>query len=142
MQLGMGIEFQRPGCGYFVACPLRLLHRHAFLWEDGEMVDLNTLIPENSGLQLVYAESINDAGEIVGIGVPPGISPKDVETLGHAFVLIPEREVCHFSHEVAQPGPEISKPAATPEAEGESHSRCNCYQHGKYPETGSNGIAV
>jgi hypothetical protein len=26
-------------------------------------------------LQLVYAEAINDAGEIAEIGVPPGISP-------------------------------------------------------------------
>jgi probable HAF family extracellular repeat protein len=98
-----------PPCDFSVA--------HAFLWEDGAMVDLNTLIPENSGLQLVYAESINNAGEIVGIGVPPGISPKDVETLGHAFVLIPENSICQFSDEVAQPSTsEVSKPATTPEA--------------------------
>jgi probable HAF family extracellular repeat protein len=73
------------------ACDLSVAH--AFLWEKGSMVDLNTLIPHDSGLQLVYGEAINDAGEIVGIGVPPGVSPLDVEVLGHAYVLIPRDEI-------------------------------------------------
>jgi|GEM_PF-1049931 len=62
---------------------------HAMLWENGSITDLNTLIPPNSGLQLVYALSINDRGEIAGIGVPLGVDPADVESLGHAFLLIP-----------------------------------------------------
>lgn len=62
---------------------------HAFLWENGSMVDLNTLIPAGSSLELIYAEAINDAGEIIGIGVPHGVAPEDVETLGHAYALIP-----------------------------------------------------
>ena len=81
----VGISLPAP-CDFSVA--------HAFLWEEGSMVDLNTLIPPNSGLQLVYAEAINDAGEIVGIGVPPGVSPADVEVLGHAYVLIPQDDLC------------------------------------------------
>jgi probable HAF family extracellular repeat protein len=81
----VGISLPEP-CDFSVA--------RAFLWENGSMVDLNALIPPNSGLQLVYAEAINDAGEIVGIGVPAGISPVDVETLGHAFILLPERDYC------------------------------------------------
>jgi probable HAF family extracellular repeat protein len=79
----VGISLPAP-CDFSVA--------HAFLWEKGSMVDLNTLIPQDAGLQLVYAEAINDAGEIVGIGVPPGVSPGDVEALGHAYVLIPEED--------------------------------------------------
>jgi len=62
---------------------------HAFLWENGEMVDLNTLISPASDFTVVYATGINEAGEIVGNGVPAGVSPADIETLGHAYVLIP-----------------------------------------------------
>jgi probable HAF family extracellular repeat protein len=89
----VGISLPLP-CDFSVA--------HAFLWEKGSMVDLNTLIPPDSGLQLVYAEAINDAGEIVGIGVPPGVSPADVETLGHAYVLIPQDDVCDSSSDLAR----------------------------------------
>lgn len=46
------------------------------------MVDLNSLIPPNSPLTLVYAYAINDLGEIVGNG-------PDVNGNGHAFLLIP-----------------------------------------------------
>ena len=38
----------------------------AFLWKDGKMMDLNTLIPANSPLHLLAASSINDDGEIAG----------------------------------------------------------------------------
>ena len=62
---------------------------HAVLWENGRTIDLNTVIRPNSALQLVYALSINDRGEIAGLGVPPGVSALDVESLGHAFLLIP-----------------------------------------------------
>ena len=41
----------------------------ASLWQNGAMTDLNTLIPANSGLYLLLAESINSSGEIVGFGV-------------------------------------------------------------------------
>ena len=56
---------------------------------DSQAIDLNTVIPPNSGLQLVRALSINDRGEIAGLGVPPGVSPSDIVALGHAFLLIP-----------------------------------------------------
>ena len=46
------------------------------------MVDLNTLIPENSGLHLQIATNINDLGEIVGSGM---LANGDI----HAFLLIP-----------------------------------------------------
>jgi probable HAF family extracellular repeat protein len=63
---------------------------HAFLWEHpGPMVDLNTLIPSGSSLQLVFAFAINDRGEIAGAGVPQGCAAQDYSTCGHAFVLIP-----------------------------------------------------
>lgn len=39
--------------------------RRAFLWQRGVMTDLNTLVPQGSPL-LLYANDINDEGEIVG----------------------------------------------------------------------------
>jgi probable HAF family extracellular repeat protein len=41
----------------------------AFLWQNGVMTDLNTLIPAGSPLFLLFASGINDVGEIVGFGV-------------------------------------------------------------------------
>ena len=61
----------------------------AFLWEHGgPMIDLNTLIPPDSPLQLITADQINDDGEIVGAGVPAGCEAVDI--CGHAYVLIPD----------------------------------------------------
>ena len=37
---------------------------HAFLWENGVMTDLNTLIPPNSPVYLTVSNQINDEGEI------------------------------------------------------------------------------
>jgi probable HAF family extracellular repeat protein len=44
----------------------------AFLWQQGVMTDLNTLIPADSPLYLLTAFGINDAGAIVGFGVTGG----------------------------------------------------------------------
>jgi probable HAF family extracellular repeat protein len=54
-----------------------------FLWEKGgPMVDLNSLIPSNSGMQLLGAQNINERGEIAGLGLLPNGD-------AHAFLLIP-----------------------------------------------------
>jgi probable HAF family extracellular repeat protein len=44
----------------------------AFVWKQGVMTDLNTLIPANSPLYLMTSFAINDAGEIVGFGMTEG----------------------------------------------------------------------
>jgi len=55
----------------------------AFFSEDGgPMVDLNTLVPSNSSIQLVEADQINDRGEIAVWGA-------DASGNGHALLLIP-----------------------------------------------------
>ncbi len=55
----------------------------AFLWQNGVMTDLNTLIPSGSSLYLQAAQEINDLGEIVG--------QASDQTTGNApaFLLIP-----------------------------------------------------
>jgi probable HAF family extracellular repeat protein len=45
---------------------------HAFLYDKGVMTDLNTLIPANSGWELMYATDINNSGQIVGYGIRDG----------------------------------------------------------------------
>ena len=64
--------------------------RRAFLWENGEpMVDLNSLVPLDSPLQLFAAFNINDQGEIVGGGMPHSCTNSDTCPDNHAFLLIP-----------------------------------------------------
>jgi len=41
---------------------------HAFLWNNGKMFDLNNLLSDNSGWELVSAQGINNRGQIVGYG--------------------------------------------------------------------------
>jgi probable HAF family extracellular repeat protein len=63
-----------PGCGRYIA--------HAFLYKDGKMVDLNTLVAANTGWAFDEADAINDRGQIVGIGMYKGD--------GHYFLLTPK----------------------------------------------------
>jgi probable HAF family extracellular repeat protein len=55
---------------------------HPFLWQNGQMLDLNTLLPKDSGWILVSATDINDRGQICGMGVYRGKQ--------HAFLLTPQ----------------------------------------------------
>ena len=41
----------------------------AFVWQKGELTDLNSLIPANSPLYLLMAQVINSRGEIIGLGL-------------------------------------------------------------------------
>jgi probable HAF family extracellular repeat protein len=54
------------------AADANFITRVAFLWENGgPMVDLNSLVPPGSELQLTNALNINDRGEIAGTGLLP-----------------------------------------------------------------------
>jgi probable HAF family extracellular repeat protein len=69
-------------------CAFTAADRRAFLWENGQMIDLNTFLPPISGLQqLTDGFNTNDRGEILGLGLPLGCG--DEFACGHAFVLIP-----------------------------------------------------
>jgi len=58
----------------------------AFLYRNGQMIDLNTLVDGKSSLYLQVAQEINDAGVIVGQGCVPG----NCSGPGIAFIAIPE----------------------------------------------------
>src|SRR5215469_1541883 len=55
---------------------------NGWLWEDGSIVDLNTLVPSNSTVHVAGAVAINDRGEIVAEGFPSNGDD-------HVVVLIP-----------------------------------------------------
>lgn len=55
---------------------------HAFLWENGEIVDLKSLISHGSDMQLRSAASVNNSGEIAGLGVLPNGDQ-------HVILLVP-----------------------------------------------------
>jgi probable HAF family extracellular repeat protein len=68
--VGYDINSRGQAVGYSGACDGSSFR--AFLREKGgPMVDLNTLIPVNSGIFLFIATNINDRGEIAGSGVLP-----------------------------------------------------------------------
>ena len=54
----------------------------AFLWENGSIVDLNSLAPPGSQLTLQFALNINDHGEIA-------VASADAVGNGHAVLLVP-----------------------------------------------------
>jgi len=59
---------------------------NGWLWENGSIVDLNTLVPSNSSVHVAGAAAINDRGEIVAEGFPNNGGD-------HVVVLIPCDEV-------------------------------------------------
>jgi probable HAF family extracellular repeat protein len=59
--------------------------QHAFVWEDGQMFDLNDLIPPTPDYVLVASYHINNQGVISGIAYMAGT------TIPRGFLLTPER---------------------------------------------------
>jgi probable HAF family extracellular repeat protein len=59
---------------------------HGFIWQDGVMTDLNTLIPADSNLFIISASNINERGQISGMAtVQTGPHEGDI----HAYLLTP-----------------------------------------------------
>ncbi len=63
--LALGINDRGQVAGASLGAGLTTLR--AFVWENGHMTDLNTLVRGRSNLYLLLAESINDYGEMVGL---------------------------------------------------------------------------
>ncbi len=77
----------------------------AFVWQRNTLTDMNTLVHENAGVYLLFAESINNRGEIVGFGAT---SAGEV----HGFQAIPVDQDGDFDAGVIPlPRPTLSDPA-------------------------------
>jgi probable HAF family extracellular repeat protein len=61
---------------------------HAFVYENGHVVDLNSIIPDLRGWELLSATDINNHGQIVGLGRHDGNL--------HGYLLLPERSVAEL----------------------------------------------
>jgi probable HAF family extracellular repeat protein len=70
--------------GFSGACDFSV--QHAFLWENNDMVDLDTLIPGNLGIQLLYAAWINEEGVIAAQAI------QTADGTYRAVLLIPNGE--------------------------------------------------
>lgn len=81
----------------------------AYLWQNKVMMDLNALIPANSPLYPIFAEAINDAGEIVGQALQ--ISTGDI----HAFVATPVSGST-TAKDIDRSSPDLSRPMVLPES--------------------------
>lgn len=60
----------------------------AVLWDQGQAIDLNSLLPANSGWYLKTAETITDSGEITGSGVFDSVNVTYEMTLGAGAATI------------------------------------------------------
>jgi probable HAF family extracellular repeat protein len=69
---------------------------HAWIYVNGVLTNLNSLIPPGSGLHLAYANAINNDGEIVGLAY-------DAERRPHGYLLRP----CTASCEPPPPPPVV-----------------------------------
>jgi probable HAF family extracellular repeat protein len=85
---GWAINASGTVVGVSVACSgMHNTTQRGFVWQNGNMTDLSTLVPPGSSMQLTWPEAINDAGEITGTGTPDGCA--NTSQCGHAFLLIP-----------------------------------------------------
>jgi len=73
---------QAVGTGLLAGCSTR----HALLYQEGKLYDLNDLIPSGSNFELVLAWYINEEGVIAGNGQ---VACDDPNGCRHAFLLFP-----------------------------------------------------
>jgi probable HAF family extracellular repeat protein len=83
---------------------------HGLLWQNGKMIDLNTVFPASSNLYVVSASNINESGQIAGMGVE--MAGGHVGTIVHAFVATPvNQDQGKTIADVVRTRPEIDLPA-------------------------------
>jgi probable HAF family extracellular repeat protein len=84
---------------------------HGLLWQNGIMIDLNTVFPASSNLYVVNASNINESGQIAGMAVE--MDGPHSGTIVHAFLATPvDQDQGKSVAEVVGTLPEINLPAA------------------------------
>jgi probable HAF family extracellular repeat protein len=84
---------------------------HGLLWQNGRMIDLNTVFPASSNLYVVNASNINESGQIAGMAVE--MSGSHARTIVHAFLATPvDEDQGKPVADVVLTHPEIALPAA------------------------------
>jgi len=82
---------------------------HGFIWQNGVMTDLNTLIPADSNLLIISASNINDRGQISGMAtVQNGPHAGNI----HAYLATPvDTSIGTSMADFARTHPQITLPA-------------------------------
>jgi len=82
---------------------------HGFIWQNGAMTDLNTLIPADSNLFIISASNINERGQISGMAtVVSGPHTGDI----HAYLATPvDEDLGKSVADVVRTHPKITLPA-------------------------------
>src|SRR5271169_4920663 len=95
---------------------------HGFIWQDGVMTDLNTLISADSNLFVISASNINDRGQISGMAtVLTGPQAGNI----HAYLATPVHESLGKSvADVARTLPKITLPADVGKQPLQSSAHC------------------
>lgn len=109
-----------PNCAFDV--PFR-----GFIYENGELLDLHTLIGPDPKLEPSFPETINDRGEIAGIGLT-------TDGKEHAFLLIPNSDCddnCEDSIAASQSNPAVAVQAGPTVNPGSSNPRHNRFGRGR-----------
>jgi uncharacterized membrane protein len=82
---------------------------HGFLWQNGVMTDLNTLIPADSNLSVISASNINERGQISGMATV--VNGPDTGNI-HAYLATPvDASIGTSMADVVRTHPKSNSPA-------------------------------
>jgi probable HAF family extracellular repeat protein len=104
---------------------------HGLLWQNGVMIDLNTLFPASSHLFVVSASNINESGQIAGMALD--MAGPHAGNIVHAFLATPVNENLGKSvADVVLTHPKINLPAANVGKLSPRSAHCSIHDKGVF----------